>query len=616
MSGILGVVHLDGAPVDPALVRRLTEELRRRGPDADAVWTEGQVGLGNTLLRTSFESKLENQPATLDGEVWITADARIDGRAELVRKLVASGTVDRDAAGELQTATDDMLLLHAYRAWSARCVEHLIGDFAFAIWDGRRRRLFCARDQLGVKPLFYAIARDRLVLASDVACVRGHPDVQSDLNDLAVADFLLWGFNQEPDTTVFAAIRRLPAGHTLTWAGGRPRVERYWELSVPAEIRYSRPADYVERFNELLRTAVADRLRTDQIAVFMSGGVDSPSVAAAAISDLGSAERAIDVRAHAVVYESLMPDEERHYAGIAAGALGIPVKFYPGEAQRLFAGFDDPGWRPPEPSPDPFPEFTREMMSAVAADGRVALSGFDGDALCQLWLSSHFRGLLRSLHLKRALSDATWLTLAQRTLPPVGLRARLRRRKELRRFPPGFPPWMNRELVEELDLRVRWQRFAAPQRPLGRPVRADAVELLTAPGLHELFDSYDPAYTGAPLVVRHPLLDLRIVDYALALPPIPWCVDKTILRRAARGKLPAAICQRPKAPLAEDPAQALVRRSEGLPSELPDPSPMLARYVAPEALPPVEATGGPHSLWPRLWVSCLDQWLRRSGPTS
>src|SRR5271168_1237137 len=147
MSGIVGIYDRSGAPVDRGLLRALTHFLSRRGPDWRDTWSHGAIGLGHTLLRTTRESQTERQPASLDGHLWISADARIDCREELEKKLEQHG---RGAAG--RAATDSGLILRAYAAWGAECVQHLRGDFAFAIWDARKKLLFCARDHFGVKP--------------------------------------------------------------------------------------------------------------------------------------------------------------------------------------------------------------------------------------------------------------------------------------------------------------------------------------------------------------------------------------------------------------------------------------------------------------------------------
>ena len=271
MSGIVGLVNTDGAPVDRRLLARMTDAMRFRGPDAQRMWIDASVGFGHALLTTTDDARRERQPCTIDGRMWISADARIDGRDDLTRALAAHGC---DAAD----ANDAELVLHAYAAWGDRCVERLTGDFAFALWDGPRRRLFCARDRFGVKPFYYAHRGSALVFSNTLDCVRLHPSVTGELNDLAIADFLLFQRNQTLDTTAFADIRRLPAGHALTWAGGHAQVRRYWTLSFDREIRYRRATEYVEHFSDLLTAAVRDRLRTRRVAVMMSGGLDSTAV--------------------------------------------------------------------------------------------------------------------------------------------------------------------------------------------------------------------------------------------------------------------------------------------------------------------------------------------------
>lgn len=146
MSGIVGLLNLDDVPVDQSLLGSLTTHLGYCGPDRQDFRTQGRAGLGHAMLATTFEAAREEQPCSLDGEVWITADARIDDRDQLTGRLRAKG---REVAPD---ATDVELILHAYHVWREDCVEYLIGDFAFVLWDSRRQRLFCARDQFGVIP--------------------------------------------------------------------------------------------------------------------------------------------------------------------------------------------------------------------------------------------------------------------------------------------------------------------------------------------------------------------------------------------------------------------------------------------------------------------------------
>src|SRR5437867_2222826 len=242
MSGIVGILHLDGAPIDRALLRRMTDFMTFRGPDEQRIWVDGNVGFGHTLLRTTFESEHEHQPFTLDGHVFIVADARVDAQADLIAKLSAHGEKVKHGV------TDVELLLRAYRVWGEDCVDHLLGDFAFAVWDGPRRLLFCARDQLGVKPFFYASLGAIVIFSNTLDCIRQHPAVSDKLNELAIADFLLFEVNQDLNTTSFAHIQRIPPAHRATWSAEAVRISRYWTLPIDEPIYFKRTAEYTERF--------------------------------------------------------------------------------------------------------------------------------------------------------------------------------------------------------------------------------------------------------------------------------------------------------------------------------------------------------------------------------
>src|SRR5436309_10916945 len=231
MSGIVGIVNFDGAPVDRALLRGMTDFMTFRGPDEQQVWVDGNVGFGHTLLRTTFESEHEHQPFTLDGRTWIVADARVDAQADLIAKLAARGEEVK------RGVTDVELLLRAYHAWDEDCVDHLLGDFAFAIWDGLRRRLFCARDHLGVKPFFYAHLGQTVIFSNTLDCVRQHPAVSDTLNDTVIADFLLFGVNQNRAKSSFVDIQRLPPAFRATWSGAGLQMTRYWSLPIDEPIR-------------------------------------------------------------------------------------------------------------------------------------------------------------------------------------------------------------------------------------------------------------------------------------------------------------------------------------------------------------------------------------------
>jgi capsular exopolysaccharide synthesis family protein len=398
MSGIVGMVNPGVMPVDEQLLRLMTGSLAHRGPDKQQTWLGGPVGFGHTLLSTTTESEDEEQPASLDGQVWITADARVDGRAELVDQLASLGRHG------LREASDAELILHAYHAWAENCVEHLLGDFAFGIWDGPARLLFCARDHFGVKPFYYAQGRGAIVFSNSLDCVRLHPEVGDSLNELAIGDFLLFGFNQDPTTTTFGDVHRLPPAHSLTAREGALRFRQYWTLPTNDRIRYRRSHVYVDRFQEILSSAVDDRLRTSPVGVWMSGGLDSTAVAATA-RRLGSRRSTpVDLHAHTVVYDALIPDEERHHAGIAAKALGVHPNYMIADGYGPFDGWDQPGLLPPEPTGlslrygDLHPTIVRvdARIESVAAGLAAATERAIGEIRCEYELALEQERLLQA----------------------------------------------------------------------------------------------------------------------------------------------------------------------------------------------------------------------------
>ena len=146
-------------------------------------------------------------------------------------------------------------------------MEHLAGDFAFAIWDAKTKRLFSARDHFGVKPFYYAEVGEQFIFSNVLDCVRVAPGVPSDLNEAAVGDFLLFGLNCDLATTTFSAIRRLPPAHTLLADAEGVKTACYWAPPTAGRIRYKSTKQYAEHFEEIFREAVRDRLRADRVAL-------------------------------------------------------------------------------------------------------------------------------------------------------------------------------------------------------------------------------------------------------------------------------------------------------------------------------------------------------------
>jgi asparagine synthase (glutamine-hydrolysing) len=601
VSGLVAVLNLDGTPADRQILERMTETLAFRGPDAQRVWTDGYVGLGHTLLATVDDFPEPAQPCSVNGRTWIVADARVDGRSDLIAKLSAkTGPVPADAS-------DPELILFAYAAWGDACVDHLIGDFAFVIWDGARHRLFGARDHFGVKPLYYAQTAESVVVSNTIDALREHPQVSGELNESAVGDFLLFGELVEPGMTVFADIRRLPAAHTLSCAAGTVSTARYWSLPIDAPLRLRKPSDYVEQFTDLLRTAVSDRLRTDQIAIFMSGGLDSSSVASVARELRPEAS----LRAHTIVFDELVPDDERHFSRLVAEQLGIPIEYLAADSYALFQDWSN--HFTPEPIVEPLHAVFSDLCTNILVDSRVAVTGYGGDPGLLPWPGSISEILtwdgIRALAVTLAASLGSY-----RRLPRIGLRTAMRRRANRRAGLPTRPSWLSPDFAARLDLEERWKIHLSPTTP-EHHFRQSAYDSLVNPFWAHLFESCDAGFTRRPIEFRHPFFDLRLMRFLLSVPSLPWCVDKHLLRESVRGKVPEEVRLRPKTPFRTDPVPILIHRQPGFPDTF-RPAPALDRFVdVEEARRVYKGIDDSESAWQNLRPYCFNAWLSQEAST-
>jgi asparagine synthase (glutamine-hydrolysing) len=613
MSGIIGIINLDGSHVDRDLLRRMTDFMTFRGPDAQEIWFEGNVGFGHTMLRTTWEAETEKQPLTLDGKVWLTADARIDGRTELIAELEAKLrrririNESGNGSGPERLPNDAELILLAYEAWGDDCVEHLIGDFAFAIWDARAHRLFCARDHFGVKPFFYAKLDKVLIFSNTLNCARLHPAVSDRINEHFIGDFLLFDMCYNASITVFADVQRLRPGHTLICDKRGVQMRRYWVLPDDGKIRYRRSTDYVEHFNELMHKATGDRLRTKQAGVFMSGGIDSPTVATFAHEILSKGDP-FELRAYTVVYDRLFKDQERHYSQLVADQLEIPIHFLVVDDYDLYDGAPD--FRPgsPEPSHDPLAKISLDQMRWLAQYSRVVLTGYGLDpALAKSY--TYGPDLIKRLRLAELTRSAAWFLFVRRQFPALGFRGWLKNfgRPVTARYP-NYPRWLNDSFVRRINLRERWEEIN------NQPIRTDierpqAYESLTSPFWPFRFEDFDPASTHVSCEVRHPFFDVRLMTYLLAVPAVPCCIEKELIRRAMRGRLPEAVRTRPKAVLGSDPI-ALRQRSHKL--RWIDDFPIateLSQFVDKSLLPPLAEEVDSNEVWTNTRVFSLSLWF-------
>jgi len=546
MSGFLAMLDLAGDRVDEELLARLTARMAYRGPDASSTHAGAGFGFGHTLARTGEPAHDAFQPLVSAATGCVFAgDVRVDDRDRYLREL--GGGDDRQPAN-----ADAALILAGYERWGADVVDHLLGDFAFAIWDPRARQLFCARDHIGVKPLYFAIGEATVLVSNSVRCLRGHPMVSDRLDEHAVADYLIFGFNRHAERSAFADLRRLAPATTLTIGveDPHPHLRRYWRLPVRDTLRLSRDEEYVERLDSLLAEAVGDRVR-GPAGVLMSGGLDSTSVAATAAKLMRTRGAAGGLDAFTYYYADLIADEEADYAALAASALNIPLHRVRLDEDRAVDFWRTANPATPEPMSVPMTGRMARYFEEAGGGIRVGLTGEGGDPASQLLPGDALRhvsrhpiaGVLASLRYRRR----------RGRLPRLGLRTAVRRRLGRGTAArPVYPPWLPPSMERRLELRHRFEALNARDGE-ARAIRPASHSDLGSPEWSLILEGYDPGYTKFAADIRHPWLDVRVLDFMLRLPPIPWCVDKEIVRRTMGTTLPPEIVERPKAPLAGYP---------------------------------------------------------------
>lgn len=600
MSGIIAILNTDGRPVDGDLLERATQFLAFRGPDGQGTWQDGPIGLGCALLHTRSDVQPQAQPLHLEPDCRIVADVRLDDRKRLLQALQPLSRED------LRFASDAKLLLHAYRAWGESCVDRLLGDFAFIIWDGTNRKLFCARDHFGVKPLYYAQLGDVFLAGNTLKCLRLHPDVSPALNDQAIADFLMFGHNQDPHTTSFGDIQRLPPGHVLVVERGQAKIRRYWSMPLAVNERRESPSDVLEGFQELWKIAIRDRMDCERIGVFMGGGLDSTSIAATAKQLLEGADS--ELCAYTQGYYQLIPDEEPGFAGLTAEALSIPIEYFRCDDFRLFERMDD--LQTPEPVDMSQGAILLAMYESMAGRSRVVLTGYGGDAMLHPE-SFYFAKLMVRLKFGRFLADAWRHYWSHGRKAPLNLRSWVRQGTSNSRGP-GLPSWLNPHLIRRLGLEQRW--YATRQEPQSlHAFRPKAYAFLNWALWPFLFHTHNAEVTGFPLEFRHPFFDVRLVSFLFSLPSVPWFMDKWILRESMRGLLPERVRVRPKAPLPCDPVKILLSQEASAWIDHFQATEALDHYVIRGEVPMLTgADQGDLDVDLNLRPLILDSWLRSS----
>jgi asparagine synthase (glutamine-hydrolysing) len=552
MCGIAGIVSFDPhAVVDERRLTRMRDALSHRGPDGCGNWIEGPVGLAHRRLAIIDVAGGRQPLSTEDDRIWGVFNGEIYNHATLRTGLEARGH-------QYRTRTDSETILHLYEELGDRAADQLNGMFAIALWDRAERRLWLARDRLGIKPLYYTCTDREFLFASEIKAILA-AGFEAKLNDAVIPEYLATRFISG-DETFFRGVRKLPPGHTLTWspASGFTR-RRYWEITQPAT-RWGRSFEAEARdLRQRLLEAVRRHLMSDvPLGLFLSGGIDSSALA-------GMAAPMIDgpVQTFSVGFEEAEANELA-FARQVADHVGAQHREIVVTPDQYFLELPRLIWQEDEPI-----AFTSSVplyfVSRLASRHvKVVLTGEGSDEL--------FLGYnrYRVTRWNRRLGSPYW-----NLVPKAGRRA-------VRGVVGGLPRPVRRYLertflaLEPGERALYYENFAVfsdarqaellarPDMGRGRdPYAAGLQHYQDAPGndldrmtradiqtyLHELLMKQDQMSMAASIESRVPFLDDQIIEHALAMPTrfkLRGWTTKAVLREAVRPYVPAEILTRPK----------------------------------------------------------------------
>ncbi len=628
MAGILGILNLDGAPVDPAILDRMTGALRHRGPDGVGRYVAANVGLVHLRFHTTPGAAAEGQPLrSADGEAVLVMDGRLDNRDDLLRELGADG----GPAGS--TDSDPALVLRAYQRWGTAFAARLIGDFAIVLWDAPRRRLVAVRDVFGMRPLHHALFGSTFVWASELAALLAHPGLRRIPNEGMVGEILANRICSITET-LWQGISRLAPAHHLIVANGVVSTGCYWQPDFTRQIRYRKESDYADHFRSLFETVLGAYLRSSgDVGLYLSGGFDSSSVLGMLDHMRRVGRRRVpQVEIGSLVFPGLQCDERPHIEATARH-FGATAHLHDATVLEQFSYLDYARQRLD------FPGYPNGVMLApirqqFAQQGiRVTLTGLGGDDWFETTGYAFADAVVAANPLLFAqvfATQATWMGL-RHTLgraPKVAIEPWmppwLERALRLALARPLVPSWMDPDFARRISLedRIGAARFVR------RPGALDGQALIAQSSGPESLHCMEAAdlLCAGQRDERHPFCDRRIVDFAIALPlgqRRRGRQSRIVVRNAMRGILPERA--RARSSTAEYTPAVHARLKETLATDLPGVrlddfhvvgngwvrrAGLAAHH---DACYNQSSARGHSSVWPLWMATAIEIWLRATG---
>jgi asparagine synthase (glutamine-hydrolysing) len=504
MCGICGIFNLNGEPVSPVILRKMTDAISHRGPDGEGFYTDSLIGLGHRRLAIIDLSPAGHQPMTTqNGEFVITYNGEVYNFQELRAELESLGH-------QFRSRTDSEVVLNAYAHWGAESVKRFNGMFAFAIWDKSRQELFLARDRYGIKPLYYTFAGQYFIFASEQKAILKHPAVKKEIDLEALLEYFTFQ-NIFTDKTLLKEIKLFPAGHygimpigsSLTTYALNLNPTQYWDFDFRESDNPAPDQEYIEELDRLFRQAVKRQLVSDvEVGSYLSGGMDSGSITAIAATELPYIKTFVcgfDLHSASGLELGFDEREKSEYMSYLFKTEHYEMVLKAGDMERILP---DLAWCLEEPRiGQSYPNYYAAQLAAKFV--KVVLSGCGGDELFGGYPWRYYRAVVND-----SFDDYVdkYYRFWQRLIP----------NKEIHKV---FKPIWN-------DVKHVWTRdifknvFRQPVDKIGRPEDYINLSLYfeAKTFLHGLLVVEDKIASAHSLETRIPFLDNDLVDFATQLP--------------------------------------------------------------------------------------------------
>ncbi|MCJ7681102.1 MAG: asparagine synthase-related protein [Candidatus Aminicenantes bacterium] len=559
MSALFGIFYRDGRKVERETLEKMWKSMEYWGPDGGDVWCEGPIGLGHLNLNNTPESLADKLPKkSKSGNIILTAHARIDNRKELLEKFNVPSS-------ERATLPDSSLIILAFEQWGEECVHHLIGDWVFAAWDRRERKLFLARDHYGNTGLYYHVSGKFVAFSS---CIKGLlclDEIPKRLNKFRIAQ-IVTASTGYTDESVYCGIKRLVPAHRMTIDSDKTRLSRYWKMEDAKPLKLPNENEYIEAFKEVFSEAVRCRLRSHKpVAVTLSGGLDSGSVAVFAARELRSQGKRLKAFTSVPVFETerlvgknRFGDEWPYAAETARFAENIDLSPIPAEDSSILGAIFQSHYLLDEPQHSSVNMYwIHSLIKEVNEQGcGTLLTGQGGNATIS-WGGSgnllHYikRGQIYSL-IKELIacsrcnnSSVFRIAISQILLP----------------FFPFIESMMRGRFIESLRGYEPWQAYSALNKDYGKKIRLSSalrklghdptlsrygsrsdgrLRILRPMGSH-LGNIWHEIGAGYQMEVRDPTLDKRVMEFCFSLPERMYRnggVSRYLIRKSTEDLLP------------------------------------------------------------------------------